>query len=102
MPPDPEPEDALLDAPETSLTVTFDGPLRPDAALNLPNWFLNFNGTNFAINAAVAAGNTVTLTVVDTLFPGVPPGVTYTPPPFDVIGTGGNPAQPFAVFPVHK
>lgn len=101
MPPDPHPRDAAINVPHTTVTVLFSTGLLADPALDVLNWFMNFGGTNYTITAAVAAGATVTLTVVDTLFPGAPPGLSYFPPPFDVIGVGGNPAQAFADFPVH-
>ncbi len=81
------------------LVVTFDQPLAPDT-LDITNWFMRADNEAFPVTSAISAGSIVTLVggigsadVGDDV-------VTYTPPPFDVIGMNALEAIAFADFPI--
>ena len=95
----PIPLSAVYDAEKSQLTVTFDRPLQ-SGALEGSNWTWRFAGTLYDAAGAEADG---TMVLLDGSPTGFEPGadvVNYSPPPFDVVSAGGEPAAAFSDFPV--
>lgn len=99
MPPDPPiPIAATFNTVAQHLTVEFDQVLAPDPALDATNWGI-CDGINNRTFVALAALGPV---VSGPAFP--PPAgpcgapqVTYSPPPFDVLGATGSPTVAFTM-----
>lgn len=92
----PAPLAAHLAPPAAS--VIFDQPIQPgpsDPAV----WLVRTATNRYPVTAAVAAGNTVSLSLGTPIFGSFAAGVTYSPPPNTVLGLSGSPAAPFGPFP---
>jgi len=86
--------------PPNTIIVTFNHPLNA-GALNAANWTARRTLWNYHAVAALAAGNTVTLTMVQDAPSGGADQVNYAPPPFDVTaGPRRVPAAAFAGYPL--
>lgn len=85
--------------PANHVIVTFNHQLAP-GVLDHTNWTAIFGLQAYAGSAAVAAGNTVNVTMVNAGIGAPVNSVTYTPPPFDVRTPHGTPAAGFAAFPI--
>lgn len=99
MPPDPPlPIAATFFTVPQSLQVIFDQELQPNPALNVGNWSI-CDGVNVRSFVALAALGPVVSGPAHPV-PGAPcgaPTVTFTPPPFDVLGPTGAPAAAFSI-----
>lgn len=83
-----------------TLHVTFTDQLQA-GALNAANWLVCDSGFQRNATSALAVGDEVRLTLGPPLLPCPVVGVTFTPPPFDVVSAAsGLPAVGFADFPI--
>lgn len=96
----PLPLAAHLGTPPIDVIVIFDRPLATVPILNIANWAVRLAGVAQFVNAAAAAGYCVSLATT----PGFPdPGpdvVSYSPPPFDVVGAHTVPVAAFTALPI--
>lgn len=95
------PEDAEINGPLTEVVVLMDGDMETEVGLDAANWQIAFGGVLYTIVAVATDGREVTIDVIATLVPHAPDGVTFSPPPFDLLGTDGGTAAAFADFPIH-
>ncbi len=79
-------------------SILFNEPLQP-GPLNPANWWGRVDDTRWNCVTADAVGSQVNLTVVDLNPDPGPDGVTFSPPPNDVLDLTGNPAAAFIDFP---
>lgn len=99
MPPDPPPVPILATWTNPNCFVTFDQVLGP-GVLDNANWFVRVgNFSRGVATATVVPPSVVRLTTVGFGPDAGPDIVSYSPPPFDVIGSGG-PAVAFADYPI--
>lgn len=99
QPPEPPPVPILATNVANTLSVFFSTPITPGPISQL-NWAIrlaNFNRD--PIVATAVAPNRVDVTHLQVLPNPGPDVVSYSPPPFDVVGPGG-PAVAFADFPI--
>jgi len=86
--------------PPNTIIITFNHPLNA-GALDPANWSAVHALFKHTCATAIAAGNTVTLTMVQGAPTLDPNNVTYAPPPHDVTaGPRAVPAAAFATFPL--
>lgn len=99
MPPDP-PSPISATFVLGTLVVTFDQALA-GGAVNAANWTACDSGNRRDCTGALVVGSEVRLTLGPPLLPCSPDGVTFAPPPFDVVSAAsGLPAAGFADFPI--
>lgn len=80
--------------------MSFDRPLVAAGVLDTGNWAVRVANNLHVITGVSASGNAVTV-LLGGLIPNVGPDqVTYSPPPFDVLGENGAAAKSFSGFPV--
>jgi hypothetical protein len=92
--------DADGSAMPTALLLTFDQVLVA-GSLNLGNWSVFWGGRVYSVASASASADQVIITGSQaSTFP-FPDQVSFSPPPFDVVGaSGGLPAAAFSAFPI--
>lgn len=97
--PEPPPVPVLADKTNGHLDVYFSSTLTP-GPLNAGNWFIREANTAWLpIGPTAVLPNRVSIDLFG-LGPDVGPDVvSYSPPPFDVVGPGG-PAAAFADYPI--
>lgn len=100
MPSEPKPISATYAGGAAQLIVTFDEPLIAAPFLVAANWTIRLNGYLQQFGSGSASGDVVTINRTDNVVDPGPDVVSFTPPPFDVVGVSGVPAPAFLGFPV--
>ena len=95
----PVPVSATIAAFTGAWSCTFDQSLEP-GPLNVPNWALVANGSDFVPSTAVASGNIVSGASAMGSESAEPNVISWAPPPFDVVNAIGQPSFAFAGFPL--
>lgn len=94
------PIDAVINAPATIIRVVFNAFLRPDTVLDIANWTVQWLSTFYPVTAAQSAGPRVILQLGAPSGEAPSEGVSFAPPPFDVISRQGDAAAAFVDFPL--
>lgn len=96
-PSSPQPLDALFSQPPPQVAVGFDAPLTP-ALLDVANWAVRYEGFTYTVLSAQAyADATVRLVLLKAAATALPNRVSFSPPPFDLLGLDLSQVQPFAL-----
>lgn len=97
--PRPKPIAAGINTGTGAWYVAFDRPLQA-GILDADNWYLRYLSTRWVPYSAIVLGTDVTGFAAAAGAAVGPDVVSYSPPPYDVIGTNGYAAAAFADFPL--
>lgn len=100
--PQPDPPtitSAVLNTGTFQVTMTFSEAIQA-ASLDTSNWHVTYSNQAYLCVVANATGGQVVIQLASPSGGGPDDIVTFTPPPFDVVGVGGQPVAAFGSFPL--